>query len=758
MSVNNSNASGVTLSVPLRVSGTLTLVNGIVNTSATSVLSLGTSTFSAAGTLSGTPNATTYISGPFERVIANTNTAYIQFPVGKTAYTPIWLAPTTTAASSFRAEAFDSNTGTLATSLQNLSASRWETSLVGGSFNTINARLGDSSLVDGRLLVHAPTANGVYDTAFGTTATFVTGTPNTIQSTTPVSAANYAGFISHAELCTTPAPTGDAAQDFCNETLADLTVTGTGIVWYDAATLGNILPATTVLVDGATYYASQTLNGCESLTRLAVTVNEDCPLTGCLTGSLFPSATFTPAICDGIAVNTITTGAWAGEYSNVNVVLGETYTFSSSVATDFITISDSAGLIVYANGTQNATWISTLTGTIRFYIHLNQACGTQNVSRVKTVICGIPSTDAPDYVSLQWPPTINVVQGGSGTVYGQVYEAGLTDVVPNIVGQAPGIQAWVGISPVGQNTNPNTWTTWVPATWNSGFVGNNDEYEATIGATLAPGTYYYATRFRLNAGPYVYGGIDASNNGNFWNGTTHLSGVLTVTPPPPPANDLCADALPLTVGTNFEANATAGTIFAATTTPALLPTCQTNAGYEVWYTVTVPASGNLTIETQQATTNSMTDSVVTVYTGTCGTLTQVGCDDDAGLGNMSLVNLTGLTPGQVLYVAVWKWSTTAPTATTGAFQVSAYDVDLSSPGFDDSNFKFYPNPVTDILNLSYSEILTNVEVFNMIGQQVVSKKLNSNSGQIDMSQLPSGTYVIKVSSDDVSKVIKVIKR
>jgi hypothetical protein len=38
------------------------------------------------------------------------------------------------------------------------------------------------------------------------------------------------------------------------------------------------------------------------------------------------------------------------------------------------------------------------------------------------------------------------------------------------------------------------------------------------------------------------------------------------------------------------------------------------------------------------------------------------------------------------------------------------------------------------------------------------KKLNSNTGQIDMSQLPSGTYVIKVSSDDTSKVFKVIKR
>ena len=41
---------------------------------------------------------------------------------------------------------------------------------------------------------------------------------------------------------------------------------------------------------------------------------------------------------------------------------------------------------------------------------------------------------------------------------------------------------------------------------------------------------------------------------------------------------------------------------------------------------------------------------------------------------------------------------------------------------------------------------------------VINKKLNATTGQIDMSQLPSGTYVIKVTSEEVSKIIKVIKR
>jgi hypothetical protein len=55
-------------------------------------------------------------------------------------------------------------------------------------------------------------------------------------------------------------------------TVADLNTTGTDIKWYDAAAGGNFLPLTTVLVNGQHYYASQTINGCESTARFEVTV------------------------------------------------------------------------------------------------------------------------------------------------------------------------------------------------------------------------------------------------------------------------------------------------------------------------------------------------------------------------------------------------------------------------------------------------------------------------------------------------------
>ncbi len=70
---------------------------------------------------------------------------------------------------------------------------------------------------------------------------------------------------------TTNQPTGDAQQLFTlGQTIADLTVTGTSLIWFSDATGTTQIPTNTVLADGTTYYVSQTLNGCES-PLLAVT-------------------------------------------------------------------------------------------------------------------------------------------------------------------------------------------------------------------------------------------------------------------------------------------------------------------------------------------------------------------------------------------------------------------------------------------------------------------------------------------------------
>jgi hypothetical protein len=85
-------------------------------------------------------------------------------------------------------------------------------------------------------------------------------------------------------------------------------------------------------------------------------------------------------------------------------------------------------------------------------------------------------------------------------------------------------------------------------------------------------------------------------------------------------------------------------------------------------------------------------------------------------------------------------------------------VNLKVDSFDSNSFSYYPNPVNDILNLSYSQEITDVKVFNVIGQQVFTKNINATTAQIDMSGFANGAYFIKVSSDKGTKTVKVIKK
>jgi hypothetical protein len=81
----------------------------------------------------------------------------------------------------------------------------------------------------------------------------------------------------------------------------------------------------------------------------------------------------------------------------------------------------------------------------------------------------------------------------SPTVYGRVYELGLTDSA----GASSSIVAQLGYGPLGANPENESGWTWVNATYNAGCSGcgtSNHEYQASLTAPSA-GAYAYAFRF-----------------------------------------------------------------------------------------------------------------------------------------------------------------------------------------------------------------------------------------------------------------------
>ena len=74
-----------------------------------------------------------------------------------------------------------------------------------------------------------------------------------------------------------------------------------------------------------------------------------------------------------------------------------------------------------------------------------------------------------------------------------------------------------------------------------------------------------------------------------------------------------------------------------------------------------------------------------------------------------------------------------------------------------SKLKAYPNPVNNILTLSYDRKITSVAIYNLLGQEVLRKNIDANEGSIDISIVPSGTYFVKALADHQVLTIKVIK-
>lgn len=87
----------------------------------------------------------------------------------------------------------------------------------------------------------------------------------------------------------------------------------------------------------------------------------------------------------------------------------------------------------------------------------------------------------------------------------------------------------------------------------------------------------------------------------------------------------------------------------------------------------------------------------------------------------------------------------------------SWETTLSNGEFDSTVFSSYPNPVENLLNLSYTQDITSVSVFNLLGQQVLVQLINANQAKIDMSQLTSGTYIVKVFVNSQVKTLKIIK-
>lgn len=85
-----------------------------------------------------------------------------------------------------------------------------------------------------------------------------------------------------------------------------------------------------------------------------------------------------------------------------------------------------------------------------------------------------------------------------------------------------------------------------------------------------------------------------------------------------------------------------------------LPSCAAYSGTDVWFRFEVPQSGEFTVDSRQGTNQNYGMSL---YTGSCGNLTEYTCDDNSSTYSSNMPRIavkdTSLR-GQMVYVQVWR--------------------------------------------------------------------------------------------------------
>ena len=481
---------------------------------------------------------------------------------------------------------------------------------------------------------------------------------------------------------------------------------------------------------------------------------------GCLTAGFgqYPSTTFIPT-CSG-APEVITTLGWAGEYSMVTVTAGETYVFSSSIATDFITISDEAGTVAYAVGTGSVTWTATANENVRFYTHLDDMCTEDDTTfRSRIVQCGdIPPPPAND----DCEDAIAVACGDNltGSTLGALDSGGnpAGDVFYTFTGTGDPQLVTVSLCGSSYDTYLRVFTDCTLSTeiaFNDDFCDLQSELTFTSDGTS---TYVIMVEgFSSNVGDFV---MD----------------IQCAVPPPPPAE--CEDHEVLDNGME-------NAYFFANRLAVDIPVGDTGFTVEGLYiTIAVPEgteassfnfiffddnSGIPGSEVGSATGSIIGSEVIGQNFGR--DFIQYNVDFDAGVSLNANTNYWMEVQSDA---EAWDWTSEMTSiigqtgvldngsgwasADGGEFVYALYCEEMGVGEMNDFEFAYYPNPVKDYLNIESQKAIESIDAFNLAGQKVISNAVLSE-GKINLNNLSAGTYVFRVKLEGGQvETFKVVKK
>ena len=64
-----------------------------------------------------------------------------------------------------------------------------------------------------------------------------------------------------------------------------------------------------------------------------------------------------------------------------------------------------------------------------------------------------------------------------------------------------------------------------------------------------------------------------------------------------------------------------------------------------------------------------------------------------------------------------------------------------------SDFEYFYNPYNDILNVNSTEILRNIQLYNVLGQKIIDENINGYEYQKNLDNLSTSIYFVRVQGE-----------
>ncbi|MGE4515000.1 MAG: T9SS type A sorting domain-containing protein, partial [Chryseobacterium sp.] len=236
-------------------------------------------------------------------------------------------------------------------------------------------------------------------------------------------------------------------------------------------------------------------------------------------------------------------------------------------------------------------------------------------------------------------------------------------------------------------------------------------------------------------------------------GSNQSFDVCVGTFPPPPANDDCGGAI---AATSFPYTYVQNDGAGATNNAGMIDVCSSASMNDgTWFTFV--GDGDTFNITVTMPAGSDFDPRIGVYSGTCSALSCEDTVDNAGAGGAETLSISTVS-GNTYYVNVGYYSGFYDEP-EGTFTI---DINKGTLGTSDvksekKNIKVYPNPFSDVVNISDAANVNSVSVSDVSGRLI--RVIDNPGSSIHLGELRQGMYLLTLIMKDGSKqTIKTIKK